>query len=484
MTITEYHEKLKNRKISARDVVSSYLDEIKKKNKELNAFLEVFESEALGRAKEIDERIASGEEPGMLWGAPIAVKDNILIRGHIVSSASKILGNYVASYDAFVIEKLKKAGAIILGRTNMDEFAMGSSTENSAYGPTKNPHDVSRVPGGSSGGSASAVAAGMAMVALGSDTGGSIRQPAAFCGAVGLKPTYGAVSRSGLMAMASSLDQIGPIAQTVEDAEILFNVISGKDENDATSLSDSVAKSQEATELPGGSAATWRLSRQVKRIGIPKEYFAEGLDGRIKQAIDEIIKKLSKDYEVCEISLPHSKYALPCYYIIVPAEVSSNMARYDGMRYGFRKEGENLLETYKKSRGEGIGLEVRRRILLGTYVLSHGYYDAYYARAQKVRTLIKKDFENAFGEVDIILAPTTTSLPFKIGEKSDPISMYLSDIYTIPANLAGVPAMSVPIGFAEENGKKLPIGLQLIAPHFEERRLFELGKVIERITNN
>ncbi|OGF64271.1 glutaminyl-tRNA synthase (glutamine-hydrolyzing) subunit A [Candidatus Giovannonibacteria bacterium RIFCSPHIGHO2_01_FULL_45_24] len=457
MTIKEFHEALKNRKISAREVVISYLDEIKKKNSELNAYLEIFENDALGRAKEIDERIASGETPGELWGVPLAIKDNILIRGKIASAASKILENYVASYDAFVIEKLKKAGAIFLGRTNMDEFAMGSSTENSAYGPVKNPRDMSRVPGGSSGGSAAAVAGGLAMAALGSDTGGSIRQPAAFCGVVGLKPTYGAVSRSGLIAMASSLDQIGPIAQTVEDAEVLFNAIRGRDEMDATSV-------------------TWTPDVQVdirrplvKTIGVPEEYFGEGLAPGIKKNIDEAVKKLSQKYEIREITLPHTEYALSCYYIIMPAEVSSNMARFDGMRYGKRTDGDNLIETYKKSRGEGLGLEVRRRVLLGTYVLSAGYYDAYYSRAQRARALVAEDFKKAFEEVDAILAPTAPTLPFKIGEKSrDPLAMYLSDIYTIPANLAGVPALT------------LSSGAQLIAPHFEEKRLFELGKFLEQ----
>ena len=459
MTISEFHNTLKNKKTSVREAVFSYLDKIKKENKGLNAYLEVFDKEAREKAKEIDGRIASGEEPGELWGVPIAIKDNILIRGHIASAASKILGNYVASYDAFVIERLKKAGAIFLGRTNMDEFAMGSSTENSAYGPTKNPRDPDRVPGGSSGGSVAAVAGGLAMAALGSDTGGSIRQPAAFCGTTGLKPTYGAVSRSGLIAMASSLDQIGPITQTVEDAEILFKAIAGKDEMDSTSWTSDVRSD------------VGRPS--VKKIGIPKEYFGEGLDPEIKKGIDSVIKKLSKNYEIREVSLPHTKYALACYYIIMPAEVSSNMARYDGIRYGERKEGADLMETYRKSRGEGIGMEVTRRILLGTYVLSHGYYDAYYSRAQKVRSLVKEDFEKVFdsqtGGVDVLLTPTVPTPPFKFGEKTDPLSMYLSDIFTIPANLAGVPALA------------LPPYIQLIAPHFEEHRLFELGKVIETL---
>ena len=462
MTIKEFHEALKNKKTSAREIAISYLDKIKKENGKLNAYLEVFEKDALERAKEIDEKIASGEEPGELWGVPLAIKDNILISEHIASAASKILGHYVASYDAFVIEKLKKAGAIFLGRTNMDEFAMGSSTENSAYGPTKNPRDTSKVPGGSSGGSAVAVAGGLAMAALGSDTGGSIRQPAAFCGVVGLKPTYGAVSRSGLIAMASSLDQIGPIAQTVEDAEILFNAIRGKDEMDATSVENPPA----AKRSLGGPSAP------IKKIGVPLEYFGEGLDPQIKKNIDELIKKLSKNYEIREISLPHTKYALACYYIIMPSEVSSNMARYDGIRYGAREDGDDLAKTYKKSRGEGLGSEVQRRILLGTYVLSAGYYDAYYSRAQQARHLIKEDFKKAFNDVDVILGPTAPTPPFKLGEKlKDPLAMYLSDIYTIPANLAGVPALT------------LSSGAQIMASYFEEKKLFELGKFIESWTS-
>ncbi len=465
MTISEFHENLKTKKITAREAVFSMLEKIKKENKKLNAYLEVFEKDALEAATEVDRRIAEGEEPGILWGVPLAIKDNILIKGEVASSSSKILENYISSYDATVIKKLRERGAIFLGRTNMDEFAMGASTENSAYGPTKNPHDISRVPGGSSGGSAAAVAADLALAALGSDTGGSVRQPAAFCGAVGLKPTYGAVSRHGLMAMASSLDQIGPIAKTVSDAEILFNSIKGQDELDSTSTN-----SPEVKENP-----------TVKKIGIPKEYFGEGLDDRIRKSIEDVIQKLKNhNYEIKEISLPHTDYSIAAYYIVVPAEVSSNMARYDGVRYGERAHGENLLEVYKKSRGAGLGLEVRRRILLGTYVLSHGYYDAYYAKAGKVRILIKEDFRKAFNEVDLILCPTTPTLPFKIGERAeDPLSMYLADIYTSPANLAGVPALSMPISWTEEGGKKLPMSLQLIAPHFGEERLFKLGKEIE-----
>ncbi len=469
MTIPEFHKKLKSKKITAREATYSLLEKIKKENKKLNAYLEIFEKDALKTATEVDRRIAEGEEPGILWGVPLAIKDNILIKGRVASSASKILQNYTASYDATVIRKLKEKGAIFLGRTNMDEFAMGASTENSAYGPTKNPHDISRVPGGSSGGSAAAVASGLAMAALGSDTGGSVRQPAAFCGVVGLKPTYGAVSRHGLMAMASSLDQIGPLTQTVEDAEILFKEISGRDDLDSTSWTSDV-------QMDAGRPL-------IKKIGIPKEYFGEGLDDRIRKSIEGLIKKLEKTYEVKEISLPHTDYSLAAYYIITPAEVSSNMARYDGVRYGARQSAEDVLGVYKKSRGAGLGLEVRRRILLGTSILSHGYYDAYYTQAEKVRFLIKEDFKKAFNEVDIILCPTTPTLPFKIGERAnDPLSMYLADIYTTPANLAGVPAVSLPIAWTMEEEKKLPIAVQLIAPHFAEERLFALGKEIEKWT--
>jgi len=396
----------------------------------------------------------------------VAVKDNILVEGKIASASSKILENYIASYSATAIKKLEQAGAIILGRTNMDEFAMGSSTENSAYGPTKNPLDHSRVPGGSSGGSVAAVAADLAVLGLGSETGGSVRQPAAFCGVVGLKPTYGVISRNGLIAMASSLDQIGPIAKNIGDCKILFDTIKGKDEMDSTTR-----------DFEGGD-----LKKEVKIIGIPKEYFEEGLDERIKKSINNLIKRLEKKYEIRHVSLPHTKYALPCYYIIMPAEVSSNLARFDGIRYGVQKKADDILGVYEKSRGAGLGLETRRRILLGTYVLSSGYYDAYYSRAQKVRNLIAKDFENVFKEVDVLMTPATPTLPFKFGEKTkDPVSMYLSDIYTTPANLAGIPALSLPIDWEEDSGVKLPVGMQLMAPSFCEERLFEVGEYVENL---
>jgi aspartyl-tRNA(Asn)/glutamyl-tRNA(Gln) amidotransferase subunit A len=462
--IRETIEKLENGEISARELVSKYQDTIKKKDPSLNAYREVF-NDAFEEAEKADFKIKHGDTPRALEGIPFAIKDNILIKGKLFGAASKILEGYTASYDATVIRRLREAGAIFLGRTNMDEFAMGSSTENSGYDPTKNPHDETRVPGGSSGGSAAAVAADMALAALGSDTGGSIRQPAAFCGVVGLKPTYGTVPRHGLIAMASSLDQVGPIAKSVEDAELIFDVIKGADPQDSTTVQPPIPN-----------------LKPPKVIGIPKEYFLkEGMDEKILEKINEAIEFLkSKGFKIKEISLPYTRYALASYYIVMPAEVSANLARFDGIRYGWRESGKNLFEVYTKTREKGFGPEVRRRIILGTYVLSAGYYDAYYGRAQKVRHLIRKDFENAFKEVDIILTPTTPTPAFKLGEKiSDPLSMYLEDIFTVPINLAGVPAMSIPFGFVERDGKKLPVGIQLIAPWFEESRLFEVGKILE-----
>ena len=480
--IKETIEKLEKGEISARELVSHYQNQIKKKDPELNAYREVF-PDAFEEAEKIDKKIKHGDTPRALEGIPFAIKDNILIKGKMSGASSKILEGYTASYDASVIKKLRDEGAIFLGRTNCDEFAMGSSTENSAYGPTKNPADATRVSGGSSGGSAAAVAADMALAALGSDTGGSIRQPAAFCGVVGLKPTYGAVSRSGLIAMASSLDQIGPITKSVEDAEIIFNVIEGKDELDATSL--------EAKPPSGGLAS--------KTIGVPKEYFSlaeggkEGLDESIAKKFNEAITFLkNKGFEIKEVSLPSVQYALAAYYIVMPAEVSANLSRFDGVRYGARAEGKNLFDVYAKTRERGFGEEVRRRIILGTYVLSAGYYDAYYSRAQKVRYMIRKDFENEFRNVDLLLTPTAPHSAFKIGEKtSDPLSMYLEDIYTVPINLAGVPAISVPFGTVPKDGKDpaspaggLPVGIQLIAPRLEESRLFEVGEILEEANPN
>ena len=441
--------------------------EIHKREPELHAFLEpFFHAKHQAEEKEFNE--------GPLAGIPIAVKDNILIKGQTASAGSKILENYTASYDATVTKKLWDAGAIFICRTNMDEFAMGSSTENSAYGPTKNPYDILRVPGGSSGGSAAAVSAGMCLGALGSDTGGSIRQPASFCGVVGLKPTYGAVSRSGLIAMASSLDVIGPITKTVEDAEIIYNVIRGKDSLDSTTAESQIANRK--SQIAG------------LKVGLPKEYFGEGLNPEVKKVIESAIKKMEEAGAIIkEISLPHSKYALEVYYIIMPAEVSANLARFDGIRYGsittnYQLPTTNLYDVYSKTRAEGFGHEVKRRVMLGTYTLSHGYYDAYYLKAQKVRRLIRDDFVKAFEEVDIIAGPTTPDVAFQFGEKAnDPVSMYLSDIYTVAINLAGLPALSMPVGWVEREGKKLPVGLQLIGKWFEEDTILSVGKEFEKL---
>jgi aspartyl-tRNA(Asn)/glutamyl-tRNA(Gln) amidotransferase subunit A len=449
-TIGSAHDLLAAKKISCRELITGYLDQIKKRDSEIHAFLDVYEDDAFRQARAVDEKIQRGEMIGVLEGIPIAVKDNILIKGKRATAASRVLEHYTASYDATVIKKLKDAGVIFLGKTNMDEFAMGSSTEHSAFGVTKNPHDLDRVPGGSSGGSAAAVAADECVAALGSDTGGSIRQPAAFCGVVGLKPTYGAVSRYGLIAMASSLDQIGPITRMVNDAKIIFEVIRGNDPQDATS----VARNFQFPRLRQGFGGQAKL-----RIGIPKEYLGEGLDDGIRKEFEEARTFFQKEgFEVKDISLPHTRYALATYYLIMPAEASANLARYDNVRYA--------------SDRTRFGSEVKRRIILGTFVLSHGYYDAYYVKAQKVRALIRQDFLQAFEDVDMIAAPTTPAPPFRFGEKTDDaLSMYLSDIYTVTANLAGIPALSLPL----KKGSPFIGGLQLMARPFHEDDLFELG---------
>lgn len=463
-TIEQTHELLVSKKISCVDLVSEYFAVIEQKDSALHAFLSLRKTEALDEAKVVDEKIARGEEIGMFEGIPISLKDNIAYAGTITTAGSKMLEQYSATYDAFVVQKMKEAGMIILGKTNMDEFAMGGSTENSAFGPTKNPHNTEHVTGGTSGGAAASVSAGEVVAAIGSDTGGSIRQPSAFCGVVGLKPTYGSVSRSGLIAMTSSYDQIGPITNSVRDAELLFGLLRGKDKKDATSVT-----------YPESFVKTL----DTFTVGIPKEYFAKGLDTETKQVIDAAIEKIKAlGATVKEISLPHTEYALATYYIIMFAEASSNLARFDGVRYGLQEKGKDLLETYQRSRTEGFGPEVRRRIILGTHVLSSGYYDAFYGRAQKTRRLIREDFEKAFDEVDIILTPTTPTPAFKIGEKSqDPLEMYLADIFTVSVNLAGVPAISIPCGKVGE----LPVGMQLIAPMFQEQRLFDLGKQYEDV---
>lgn len=468
LTITEARRALDAKEYSALDLTNAYLDAIKKKDGDIHAYLEVWEKEAREEAKKADEQIARGESKP-LTGIPLAIKDNILIEGRIASSASKILENYRASYDANVIKKLKDQNAVFLGRTNMDEFALGGSTENSAFGPTKNPHDVSRVPGGTSGGSAAAVAANMALAALGSDTGGSIRQPAAFCGVVGMKPTYGAVSRFGLMAAASSLDQIGAIGKTVEDARTVFEVISGHDEKDSTSLLDNFYS---------------RRKKSSKTIGVPRAFLGEGMgiarDMRTK--FEETLDQLEKSgYTIIDVDLPALKYSLAVYYIINPAEVSTNLARFDGIRYGLSVAADSIGEVYSKTRGQGFGPETRRRILVGTFVLSAGYADAYYRKARAVRELIRADFAKAFESVDAIAIPVSPIAPWKFGDKADPTAMYAADIFTVPVNLAGVPAISVPSGKVEYDGKWLPVGFQLVAPHGGEETLFAIGEDVEKV---
>lgn len=467
LTIAQAHEKLAKKEFSALELAEAFFEKIEKRDREIFAFLTVTRDSALKQAKKTDDLRAQGHSLPRLAGIPLAVKDNILVGGTRCTAGSKILEDYTAPYDATVIKKLKDAGAVFLGKTNLDEFAMGSSTERSAFGPTKNPHDETRVPGGSSGGSAAAVAANFCCAALGSDTGGSIRQPAAFCGVVGLKPTYGAVSRYGLIAMASSLDQIGPITKTVEDAEILFDVISGRNEKDSTSV-----------EITNHES---RIMNHEFIIGVPKEYFIEGMDAEIEKIVRNAIKKAQYlGVKIEEISLPHTKYALAVYYIIMPSEVSANLARYDGMRYGAVVDAEDLFGVYAKTRGKKFGEEVRRRIMLGTYTLSAGYYDAYYLRAQKVRQLIKQDFQKAFQKVDLIVGPVTPTSAFRLGEKlTDPLTMYLSDVFTIGVNLAGLPALSLPVG----RTGNLPVGLQIIGKPFGENDIFEFGKKLEDIVS-
>lgn len=475
LSIEEIHQGLVNKKFSAKELAGFFLDKIRKEDKDINSFITITEDLAFKQAEAADKIIAEKKEPlPLLGGIPCAVKDNILVKGIRCTSASKILEKYEAPYDATVIKKIKDQGAVILGKTNMDEFAMGSSTENSAFFATKNPCDASRVPGGSSGGSAAAVAAGFCKFALGSDTGGSIRQPASFCGISGLKPSYGRVSRYGVMAFASSLDQIGPLAKESKDCQIAYNAIKGRDSLDSTS-SEEEEKFQE-------------VDFKKLKIGIPKEYFVAGMDKEVEKTIRAAIEKYEKmGAKTVEVSLPHTEYALPCYYIIATAEASANLARFDGIKYGssevFNSEIKGLLDVYVKSREKYFGKEVKRRIMLGTYVLSSGYYDAYYKQAQKIRTLIKRDFEKALSEADILLTPVSPTLPFKIGEKTeDPLSMYLSDIYTISINLAGVGALSLPAGWVQNPEKEkamLPVGMQLVAKPFEEKKIFQIAAAFE-----
>jgi aspartyl-tRNA(Asn)/glutamyl-tRNA(Gln) amidotransferase subunit A len=477
ITITSALESFKKGEFTSVELVSAYVEHIKKVNPEVNAYLEVYE-DALEQAKQADEKRAKGGT-GALLGIPFAIKDNIVFAGHKASASSKILEQYVAPYDATAIVKLKESGAIFIGRVNMDEFAMGGSTENSAYGVTKNPNDLERVSGGSSGGSAAAVAMDGALVALGSDTGGSIRQPASYCGVVGLKPTYGRVSRHGLMAMGSSLDVIGPITKTVTDAELVFDVIANVDADryDSTTLTKNDIAQISSEHKIGGANGTLRIGI------VPELMNLGGLSKEVKENLDVSIELFKKaGYEIKEVSLPNMKYSLAVYYILMPAEVSSNMARFDGVKYGSKVDGSNLLEDYLNTRGELLGKEVRKRIMLGTYVLSSGYHDAYYNKANIAKDLISTDFKKAFKEVDVILTPTAPTPAFKIGaHTSDPVAMYLEDIFTVTANLVGVPAISIPSGFAEVEGKRLPIGIQMMAPHCREDILFTIGKKFEEL---
>jgi aspartyl-tRNA(Asn)/glutamyl-tRNA(Gln) amidotransferase subunit A len=471
LTATELAHQIRTGALSSTEATTACLAQAAHCEPKLKAFVTLMEKAALERAAVIDGKIARREKVGPLAGVPVAIKDNLMIRGVRTTCSSKILANYVAPYDATVIEKLEAADAVFIGKTNLDEFAMGSSTENSALQVTKNPWNTACIPGGSSGGSAAAVASRMAPLALGSDTGGSIRQPASCCGVVGFKPTYGRVSRYGLVAFASSLDQIGPFARTVKDAALLLRVIAGHDRRDSTSVD---------MPVPDYTA---QLSGDIKglKIGLPKEYFVEGMDKEVTTAVRDAVKKLeSLGASVEEITLPHTGYAVAVYYIIAPSEASANLARYDGVRYGFRAECNNLLEEYERTRGQGFGPEVKRRIMLGTYALSAGYYEAYYGKAQKVRTLIRRDFEKAFERVDVIVTPTAPTPAFRVGEKSsDPLQMYLSDIFTISCNLAGLPGLSLPCGFSSQG---LPIGMQLLGRSFGEETVLRVADSYEKNT--
>ncbi|MEH2084536.1 MAG: Asp-tRNA(Asn)/Glu-tRNA(Gln) amidotransferase subunit GatA [Nostoc sp.] len=474
-SIRELHQQLVKRERSAVEITQEALERIQALEPKLHSFLCVTANRALEQAGAVDAKIAAGEEIGLLAGIPVGIKDNMCTKGIPTTCASRILENFVPPYESTVTQKLADAGAVMVGKTNLDEFAMGSSTENSAYQVTANPWDLSRVPGGSSGGSAAAVASQECVVALGSDTGGSIRQPASFCGVVGMKPTYGLVSRYGLVAYASSLDQIGPFGNTVEDAAILLGAIAGYDSKDSTSLK--VAIPNYAASLKPNFKPRGQL-----KIGIIKETFGEGLDSVVEQAVTKAVDQLqSLGAEIHIISCPRFRYGLPTYYIIAPSEASANLARYDGVKYGYRApDADNLLSMYTRTRAAGFGTEVKRRIMIGTYALSAGYYDAYYLKAQKVRTLIKQDFERAFGAVDVLVCPTSPTTAFKAGEKTtDPLSMYLNDLMTIPVNLAGLPSLSLPCGFDEQG---LPIGLQLIGNVLREDLLFQVAYAYEQST--
>ncbi len=471
-TIKELHQQLVSKERSALEITQETLERITNLEPKVKAFLSVTADYALEQAQQVDKKIAAGDEIGILEGVPIGIKDNMCTKGIKTTCASQILDNFVPPYESTVTQKLKDAGAIMVGKTNLDEFAMGSSTENSGYQVTANPWDLQRVPGGSSGGSAAAVAANECVVSLGSDTGGSIRQPASFCGVVGLKPTYGLVSRFGLVAYASSLDQIGPFSRNVEDAAILLGAIAGHDPRDSTSLKVSI---------PDYTQYLKSDFKKGLKVGIIKETFGEGLDPTVAESVRNAITQLeSLGAKVKEISCPRFRYGLPAYYMIAPSEASANLARYDAVKYGIREEADNLVDMYTSTRAAGFGAEVKRRIMLGTYALSAGYYDAYYLKAQKVRTLIKQDFEAAFEEVDVLISPTAPTTAFKAGEKtSDPLSMYLSDLMTIPVNLAGLPGISVPCGFDDAG---LPIGMQLISNVLREDVLFHVAYAYEQAT--
>jgi aspartyl-tRNA(Asn)/glutamyl-tRNA(Gln) amidotransferase subunit A len=471
LTLEEASEKLRRREISSTDLTEAVFQRIAAVDDKVRAYVTLARESALAQAKKADEMLKGNQIASPLLGIPIAIKDNFLTRGLRTTCASKILGDFVPPYDATAVWKLRAAGAVITGKTNLDEFAMGSSAENSAFFPTRNPWDLERIPGGSSGGSAAAVTADECIAALGTDTGGSIRQPAACCGVVGLKPTYGRVSRYGIIAFASSMDQVGPLTKSVKDSALLLQAIAGHDPADSTSADRAVPD----------YAGRWSGDTKNLRIGIPREYFISGMQPEVDQALHSAIRELEKNgAAIEEISLPHTEYAVAVYYIVATAEASSNLARYDGMRFGFRADAKDLTETYRISRDEGFGAEVKRRIMLGTYVLSAGYYDAYYLKAQRVRTLIRNDFENAFSRADVIVTPTSPTTAFKLGEKTqDPLQMYLSDIYTISVNLAGLPALSLPCGFDRQG---MPIGMQIIGKRFDELTVLRVAHAYEQAT--
>ncbi|HXZ32752.1 MAG TPA: Asp-tRNA(Asn)/Glu-tRNA(Gln) amidotransferase subunit GatA [Terriglobales bacterium] len=473
LTINAARSAVQEGKTTAAALAEACYAKIESDDPQIGAYLTLAKDRAFAKAAEIDVLAAKGEKLPPLGGVPVGIKDVMVTRDARTTAGSKILGNYVPPYDCTAVARLEAAGAVVLGKTNCDEFAMGSSNENSAWRPVHNPRDLSRVPGGSSGGSAAAVAADMAVVALGSDTGGSIRQPASFCGVVGLMPTYGRVSRYGLIAFASSLDHIGPLSKTVTDAAIVLRTIAGRDPMDSTSAD---------VPVPDYVAELGKPVRGLK-IGVPKEYFGEGLDAEVQMAVETAIQKLAAfGCEIISLSLPHTKYAISTYYIVATAEASSNLARYDAVRYGFRAKGAHTLsEMYKRSRDQGFGTEVKRRIMLGTYALSAGYYDAYYLKAQKVRALLAQDFEEAFKKVDAIVTPTSPTAAFKLGEKvDDPLAMYLADIYTVTADLAGIPGISIPCG---ETKEELPIGLQILGKHFDETTILRIAHAYEQARN-